>query len=55
MKSGTPADPMKPARSDILYSDHLVEISEEGILFRKYYLLLLSARFEPFSEINHIA
>jgi hypothetical protein len=45
---------MKPSRSNILYSDRLVEISEEGILFRKYYLPLVSARFVPFSEINHI-
>jgi hypothetical protein len=54
MKSGTHAHPTRPSRSDILYSDRLVEISEEGILFRKYYLPILSARFVPFSEINHI-
>jgi hypothetical protein len=54
MKSGTHAHPTRPSRSDILYSDRLVEISEEGILFRKYYLPLLSARFVPFSEMNNI-
>ncbi len=56
MNAGTPADPPKPTLSDapILYSDRLVEISADGITFRKYYILLKSARFVPYSDIDHI-
>ena len=56
MTSGTPGDPATTTLSNtkILYSDRLVEISGDGILFRRYYFLALSARFVPYSEIDHV-
>ncbi len=37
-----------------MYSDNFVEISADGITFRKYYFPTMSARFVPYSEIDHI-
>ena len=46
--------PADPATTTLLYSDRLVEITGEGISFRHYYIFTSSARFVPFSEIDHI-
>lgn len=38
----------------VIYSDRLVEITAEGISFRHYYIFTSSAKFVPFSGIDHI-
>jgi hypothetical protein len=56
MESGTPDNPPTTSLSGphILYSDHLIEISADGITFRKYYFPIPSDKFVPYSEIDHI-
>ncbi len=55
MESGTSSsNPAPSAYVEVLYSDTLVEITNEGILFRKYYLFTSTPRFVPFSEIDRI-